>query len=254
MAIDHKNLPKHVALIMDGNGRWAHSLGMPRVFGHQKGADKVREVVEVAGEMGISYLTLYAFSTENWSRPQSEVSALFQLLAAYLKSEIKELCEKNVRLSSVGDRHLLPKECLELIEQGEEQTKGNTGLRLTLALSYGSRSDIVSSCKALARKVSLGQMSLDDINEQSISRHLSTCHLPDPDLLIRTSGEQRISNFLLYESAYTEFYFCPVHWPDFGKEHFEEAIEEYTRRSRRFGKLSQDISGQHQSENLGELC
>lgn len=236
-----KSTPEHVAVIMDGNGRWASARNMPRIFGHQKGAERVREIVEVAGELGVRYLTLYTFSTENWGRPKAEVSALFSLLTSFLDSEIERLDRQNVRLTSIGDRHLLPKSCLRLLEGCERKTRENDGLRLVLALSYGGRSDIVRTCQNIAREVASGNLSWQDIDFNLVSSYLSTWDIPDPDLLIRTSGEERISNFLLWELAYSELYFCESNWPDFSKDDFRNAISEYAKRNRRFGKVNSEL-------------
>lgn len=231
------NIPAHIAIIMDGNGRWARRIKMPRVFGHRKGAERVRDVVEASGELGVKALTLYAFSEENWERPADEVSTLMGLLTTYLKKEIKHLHEKNVRLRSIGSIGKLPEECQKQLILGQELTKNNTGLQLTLALSYGGRSEMVEACRRVAERVAAGEMRPEDVTDAEIEKHLGTEGLPDPDLLIRTSGEQRISNFLLWQIAYTEFYFTNVHWPDFTKEHFFAAIEAFQDRKRRFGRV-----------------
>lgn len=232
-------LPRHVAVIMDGNGRWAQSVGMPRVFGHQEGAKRVREIVEEARKIGIETLTLYAFSQENWCRPEAEVNALFSLLTDYLESQIDELDEQNIRLSSIGDRHLLPRACVRKLEFSERRTRDNSGMRLVLALSYGGRSDLVNCCKTIAKQVATGEMSWQDISEETLRGNLATWDLPEPDLLIRTSGEERLSNFLLWEIAYTEFVFCKVNWPEFTRQHFLRALDEFGRRQRRFGGIGQ---------------
>jgi undecaprenyl diphosphate synthase len=232
----HK-VPQHVAIIMDGNGRWAKRQGEARIFGHHSGATRVREVVETAGNMGVNVLTLYAFSEENWRRPTEEVNALFQLLISYLKGEVEKLHENGVRLKSIGHIDRLPIDCQEWLKHVEMRTSTNTGLTLVLALSYGARSDIVAACQSLASEVERGYLKPEDISESLVHSRLSTSYLPDPDLLIRTSGEQRLSNFLLWEMAYTEFYFTPVHWPDFSKEDFATALSVYAERERRFGGL-----------------
>ncbi|MES2745266.1 MAG: isoprenyl transferase [Bdellovibrionota bacterium] len=236
LSSNHK-VPRHVAIIMDGNGRWAQRKGEARVFGHHSGATRVREVVETAGNMGIDFLTLYAFSEENWRRPVEEVNALFQLLISYLKGEVEKLHENGVRLKSIGNIDRLPIDCQEWLKHVEARTSENTGLTLVLALSYGGRSDIVAACQTLAADVQRGILRPEDITESLIQSRLSTSYLPEPDLLIRTSGEQRLSNFLLWEMAYTEFYFTSVHWPDFSKDDFATALTVYAERERRFGGL-----------------
>ena len=230
-------IPEHVAIIMDGNGRWAQSKGHPRVFGHQTGADRVREVVEIAGEMGVSVLTLYAFSEENWSRPSDEVDALLGLLATYLRKEVHQLCKNNIRLRAIGNLARLPSECGQLLREAEEKTKDNDGLQLVLALSYGGRSDITATCQKIGSLVAQNKLSPEDIDQELIGNLLSTSGMPDPDLLIRTSGEQRISNFLLWQIAYAELYFTPVNWPEFTKVEFKAAIEAFQSRQRRFGQV-----------------
>ena len=233
-------IPAHVAVIMDGNGRWAQKKNRPRVFGHRNGARRVRELVEAAGESHVKYLTLYAFSEENWNRPQDEVNALFKLLSQYLKSEIDHLHRNNVRLRGIGDRTKIPKSCLTLLEQGECKTVLNDGLQLTLALSYSARSDMVSALKHIAQKVRSGEIDEGDICESMIANELSTRELPNPDLLIRTSGEQRLSNFLLWELSYSELYFTEKHWPDFCRKDFDLALASYARRDRRFGTVAKN--------------
>ena len=222
---------------MDGNGRWAQRHGEARVFGHRSGATRVREVVETAGNMGVEFLTLYAFSEENWRRPAEEVNALFQLLITYLKGEVEKLHANGVRLKSIGNIDRLPVDCQEWLKHVEMRTSENTGLTLVLALSYGGRADLVAACHSIAADVQRGLISLDEVNENLIHKRLSTSSLPEPDLLIRTSGEQRLSNFLLWEMAYTEFYFTPIHWPDFSKDDFAVALNVYADRERRFGGL-----------------
>lgn len=232
-------MPRHVAIIMDGNGRWAQRQGEARVFGHQNGATRVREIVEAAGQRGISVLTLYAFSEENWRRPLEEVNALFSLLVSYLKDEVERLHENGVRLRSIGAIEKLPNDCQEWLRHVEQKTRDNTGLTLVLALSYGSRSDLTRAVKALAFDVQRGHLNVDEISEDMIQSRLSTAGLPEPDLLIRTSGEQRLSNFLLWEMAYTEFYFTRTHWPDFCRADFENALNEFSERERRYGGVFQ---------------
>lgn len=227
--------PRHVAIIMDGNGRWARRRGLPRIAGHRKGADSVRSVVKVAGELGLEYLTLFGFSSENWKRPLSEVDDLMGLLRRYLRSEVPELHAQQVRLRVIGDRGRLAPDIVELIAEAEVLTAGNSGLTLVLALSYGSRAEVATAVRAIASEVSEGTLSLDQIDETLVSSRLYTSDLPDPDLLIRTGQEQRISNFLLWQCAYAEMLFLDIHWPDFSREHLEEAVREYGRRERRYG-------------------
>lgn len=230
--------PAHVAVIMDGNGRWAKARGLPRVAGHQRGAEAVRRVVEGAKELGISYLTLYAFSSENWKRPATEVDDLMGLLRVYLRRELAELHRNNVRVRFIGDREKLAPDIVELIETSEEHTDGNTDLTFVIAMNYGSRNEIVQAAKLAAQDVLENRISLDDLDEDHFAKYLHTADIPDPDLLIRTSGEQRLSNFLLWQSAYTELVFMDVLWPDFSKESLEEAINEFYRRERRYGASS----------------
>lgn len=237
-------VPRHVAVIMDGNGRWAKRRSRPRVFGHKSGASRVKELVESAAEVGIQYLTLYAFSEENWKRPIEEVSALFALLTTYLRQEVKKLHNNNVRLRAIGNRHKLPQECQRLLDDGEALTADNTGLQLVLALSYSGRADIVHAAQMLARLVEKKSISSDQIDHQMISDCLSTHDIPDPDLMIRTSGEQRLSNFLLWEMAYTEFYFTEKHWPEFTKSDLLKALKEYSMRQRRYGSIESESSDQ----------
>lgn len=231
--------PKHVAIIMDGNGRWAQRRLQPRLFGHRSGAKRVREVVEAAGKAGVQYLTLYAFSEENWSRPKDEVKGLFKLLSLYLKDELAHLNANNVKLISIGDRQRLPVECQDLLLKAEDSTKNNTGLVLNLALSYGARSDILASVKKIAKDVQSGLIDTDAITEDLLRENLSTSNIPDPDLLIRTSGEQRLSNFLLWELSYAELYFTEKHWPEFKEADFLAALDAFSKRDRRYGKISE---------------
>lgn len=239
--INKDNLPEHMAIIMDGNGRWAKKRGMLRIFGHENGTKSVRKVVEASAQLGIKNLTLYAFSTENWNRPKIEVETLMNLLIKSLKKELKTLTENNIRLNSIGNIDRLPefakRELLEVINK----TSQNTHMTLTLALSYGSREELVSAVKSIADKVKNNIISLDDIDESIINQHLYTHNLPDVDLLIRTSGEHRISNFLLWQIAYAELFFVDVLWPDFTEEHLYEAIISYQKRERRFGKTSEQL-------------
>jgi undecaprenyl diphosphate synthase len=239
--IDLKKVPKHVAIIMDGNGRWAKKRGLLRVFGHEKGAKAVRETIEAAGKIGITYLTLYAFSTENWNRPKVEVDKLMNLLVSSLKKEFKTLNENNIKLNAIGNLEELPSKAYKELTEVIEKTKNNDKLVLTLALSYGSRDEIVKTVKKIAEKVKNNIISLESIDDSIINEHLYTQNLPDVDLLIRTSGEQRISNFLLWQIAYAELYFTDVLWPDFNKEDLYKAIINYQNRERRFGKTSEQL-------------
>lgn len=233
-------IPKHVAIIMDGNGRWARTRGWHRSFGHIQGSARVKEIVREADRIGISVLTLYAFSTENWSRPAEEIEALMHLLEDYLKKERVSLQENNVRLQALGQIERLPARVRAILDETIEALKNNTGLTLNFCISYGSRSEIVRAVQSLAREVSEGQISLADISEETISQRLYTGGLPDPDLLIRTSGEFRISNFLLWQSAYTEFYITDIMWPDFEPQHLRAAVEAYSLRKRRFGSTTDE--------------
>jgi undecaprenyl diphosphate synthase len=231
------NVPHHVAIIMDGNGRWAQSRGRPRIFGHKEGAKRVRDVLEAAGECGVKALTLFAFSEENWSRPEAEVTALLGLLVQYLKKEVAELHAKKVKLRFIGDLARLPANCQALLTRSEKLTESNSGIVLTIALSYSGRMDMVKACQSIAEKVQRGELNPEDIDQEVVAQNMFTKDLPDPDLLIRTSGEQRISNFLLWQLAYTELYFSPVFWPEFDKACFLEAICSYSNRARRFGRV-----------------
>jgi undecaprenyl diphosphate synthase len=233
--ISHPLPPRHVAIIMDGNGRWATARGLPRVAGHRRGADAVRRTVKAAAELGISYLTLFGFSSENWKRPIAEVDDLMGLLRLYLRGEIAELHRNSVRLRVIGRRERLAPDIVTLIENGERLTAGNAGLQLTVALSYGGRDEIALAARSIAAKVAAGTLALGEIDEDCVSRHLLTAELPDPDLLIRTSGEQRISNFLLWQTAYAEFVFTETLWPDFAKVDLEKAVRDYHGRERRYG-------------------
>ena len=236
-ALAKANLPTHVAIIMDGNGRWAKARHLPRVEGHRHGVESVRAVVRAAGEAGIKYLTLYAFSVENWNRPKDEVDTLMKYLARFLKNEIGELNRNNVRLDAIGQIYRLPEFCQEQLKKTKAALDKNNGLTLVLALSYGGRQELVECIRDIAAKAKKGALDAAEINEQVISQHLYTRHLPDPDLLIRTSGEMRISNFLLWQISYAELVVTPTLWPDFRKAQFFEALEEYTRRHRRFGAV-----------------
>lgn len=234
--INSSNLPKHIAIIMDGNGRWAAERGYDRIIGHQHGVTSVREITEAAAEIGIGYLTLYTFSTENWGRPQNEVDALMELLIDTIEKETPTLHKNNVRLMAIGDLERLPGNAKLKLQRCIEHTSKNTGLALVLALSYSSRWEISNALKTITLEVVSGKIKTDDITDELISKHLTTKDIPDPDLLIRTSGEERISNFLLWQIAYTELYFTETHWPAFRKESFYEAIVDFQHRERRFGK------------------
>lgn len=227
--------PAHVAIIMDGNGRWAKARGLPRTAGHKRGAEAVRRTVEAARELGVSYLTLYAFSSENWKRPAGEVTDLMGLLRLYLRNEVANLHKNGIRLRVIGDRSRLSADINALIDESETKTAANTSLTLVLALSYGGRQEIVRAARKLAEDVAAGRMAAADIDESAFGARLFTADIPDPDLLIRTSGEQRISNFLLWQAAYAEFVFTDVLWPDFGREHLEDAIRDFHGRERRYG-------------------
>ena len=235
-------LPEHIAIIMDGNGRWAKKQGMVRAFGHENGTKSVREVVEASAELGVKNLTLYAFSTENWNRPKLEVQTLMRLLVSSLKKEIQTLQKNNIRLSAIGNLNTLPKKVHKELYEVIENTKNNNRMTLTLALSYGSREEILNTVKEISIKVKNNIISPEKIDESIINEHLYTRNLPDVDLLIRTSGEQRISNFLLWQIAYAELYFTSVLWPDFTNQHLYEAIIEYQKRERRFGKTSDQLN------------
>lgn len=240
--LDTQNIPAHVAVIMDGNGRWAKQRGGLRVFGHQSAITAVRETVEVAAEMGVRYLTLYAFSTENWNRPALEVMALMQLLVHTIRQETPTLLKNSIRLETIGDISTLPKNCQRELAEAMELTKDGSRMTLVLALSYSGRWDLTQAAKRLAADVASGQLQPTEVTESTVASYLVTAKMPDPELLIRTSGEQRISNFLLWQLAYTELYITDLLWPDFRKEHFQEAIQAYQRRERRFGKTSEQIA------------
>ncbi len=227
--------PAHVAIIMDGNGRWAKQRGLPRIAGHQQGAEVVRRTVKHCRDLGVAYLTIYAFSSENWKRPSNEVDDLMGLLRLYLKRELEDLARAGVRMRFIGDRRRLAGDIISLVEQAEGRTLVNADLTLTVALDYGARHEIVNAARRLADEAAKGRIGVGDIDEDTFARYLDTSGLPDPDLLIRTSGEQRMSNFLLWQLAYTELVFIPVMWPDFTKEDLEFAISEFHRRERRYG-------------------
>lgn len=240
--IDTLKLPQHVAIIMDGNGRWAKGKGKLRVFGHHNGVISVRDVVEAAGEIGVKYLTLYTFSSENWNRPKFEVTAIMELLIGTINKEIAKLMENNVRLNTIGDINMLPTKAARELTEAIKKTSSNTGLTLTLALSYSSRREIVAAARKLAEKVQQGLLKVEDIDEQLFADNLYTADMPDPELLIRTSGEYRISNYMLWQIAYAELYFTSKLWPDFRREDFFEAIVDYQKRERRFGKTSEQVN------------
>ena len=231
------NPPQHIAVIMDGNGRWARKRLLPRVMGHRAGTRATRRIVEACGELGVKYLTIYVFSSENWERPLPEVTALMDLLVEMIHQEVEDLMKNNVRLKALGNLSKLPARTLQELEWGIEKTKDNTGLTLNLAVSYGGREEIVDACRHIAAEVKQGRLEPDAIDESQIARHLYSPEIPDPELLIRTGGDMRISNFLLWQIAYTELYVTPVLWPDFGKEDLVKAIEAYHGRQRRFGKV-----------------
>lgn len=239
--LDKNRMPKHVAIIMDGNGRWAKKRGLDRSEGHRKGVETVHIITKAATELGLSYLTLYTFSIENWNRPKEEVEALMDLLVWAIEQETPTMMENNIRLMCIGDEGMLPEAPKKRLNKCIEQTSGNTGMALVLALSYSSKSEIVNATKQLAKKVSTGSLSIDDITEQTIADHLTTKGIPDPDLLIRTGGELRISNFLLWQLSYAELYFTETYWPDFDKDNFVNALLDYQTRERRFGKTSEQL-------------
>ncbi len=232
---DHPSGPQHVAIIMDGNGRWAKARGLPRVAGHRRGADAVRRVVRGAGELGIPVLTLFAFSTENWTRPADEVADLMGLLRHYLRNELEELRKNGARLRVIGNRDGLAADIVRDIADAEKTTSSNARIDVNICINYGARDEILRATRRMAQKVASGEITVDGIDQNSFERELLTAGLPDPDLLIRTSGEQRISNFLLWQCAYSELVFVDTLWPDFGKEHLEQAIVEFRRRERRYG-------------------
>ena len=234
-------VPQHLAIIMDGNGRWAAERSLPRIAGHKEGINSVREITRVCGEIGIKYLTLYTFSTENWKRPDNEVSALMILLLTTIKIEVIELHKNNVRFTTIGDLTMLPSSTKRGILNGIEKTKNNTGLNLCLALNYGSRQEMINAVQLIANNVQEKKLKIDEINETIFSKSLSTSMMPDPDLLIRTSGECRLSNFLLWQSAYTEIFMTDTYWPAFRENELMEAIIEFQNRERRFGKVSEQV-------------
>ena len=236
-SLDTGKIPVHIAIIMDGNGRWATRRGLPRAMGHRAGVESLREIVKTCSSIGVQYLTVYAFSTENWKRPVAEVNILMDILVEYLKKEILELHDNNVRVRAIGRINELPVKAGEALREAEQHTKDNKGLTLNLALNYGGREELVEAVKQIGRDVVANKLSPDDINETIISQYLYTAGTPDPDLLIRPSGELRISNFLLWQAAYSEFWYSPVLWPDFRKVHLLQAVVDYQNRQRRFGGL-----------------
>lgn len=236
-----EGVPKHIAIIMDGNGRWAKKQGQNRLMGHSFGVDSVRAALTAAKNIGVGYLTMYAFSTENWNRPQDEVEGLMDLLVRTIAGEVPELNKQNVRLLSIGDVAGLPQDCQDELSAAKEATKNNTEINLVIALNYSSRWEITRAVKEIARKVEKGEIHVDEITDESISAHLNTHGIPDPELMIRTSGEHRLSNFLLWQSAYTEFYFTPVLWPDFRENDLYQAVIDFQQRERRFGMVSEQL-------------
>lgn len=235
--IDYSRLPEHIAIIMDGNGRWARKRGLSRSVGHREGSNTLKKMVIFCEEIGIKHLTVYAFSTENWKRPKNEVDSLMSLLKEYLRNADKELSGKNVRINVIGDISRLSPEIQNLTKKVMKSTRHNTGMNLNIALNYGGRDEILKAVRCIAKEVAAGKITADDIDEKTISDHLYTSGIPDPDLLIRTSGEIRLSNFLIWQSAYSEFWFTDVLWPDFKKENMIEAISDYQKRKRRFGGI-----------------
>ena len=235
--IDLNRVPSHIAIIMDGNGRWAKNKFLPRAAGHKAGVETIRKVLKECKRLNVKYVTLYAFSTENWKRPKAEVDTLMNLLSTYLKNEVKTLHEENVKLNAIGNIDELPSKCVEELKKGIELTKNNTGCNLNLALNYGGRMDIKNAVIDIIKDVKDGKINIDEINENTISNHLSTKSIPDPDLVIRTSGEERLSNFLLWQNSYAEFIFDETYFPDFNEEKFDKCINEYYNRDRRFGGI-----------------
>jgi undecaprenyl diphosphate synthase len=238
--LDPAKLPRHVAIIMDGNGRWAKKRTLNRIRGHEEGAESVRTIVRTTREIGISWLTLYAFSEENWKRPKYEIDALMRLLKRFLDSELNEMLENGIRFQTIGRIHKLPPSLQEALAATAEQTSANERMVLTLALSYGGRQEVSDAMEKIARKIEAGELSSRDVSEKLIAHHLYTAEIPDPDLLIRTGGEYRVSNFLLWQIAYAEIYTTPIQWPDFRKEDYLKALGEYQRRERRFGAVSEE--------------
>lgn len=243
-------IPKHIAIIMDGNGRWAKKRGLPRVAGHKRGVDTVKDIVEACAEIGVKYLTLYTFSTENWKRPKDEVSTLMRLLLNSLRDRVDELCKNDIKLTTIGDTDALPYEVQKQLRADIERTKNNKKMVLNLALSYSGRWEILEAVKKISRAVEKGDIKADEINEQMFSKFLTTKDLPDPDLVIRTSGEFRVSNFLLWQIAYSEFVITDIYWPDFNRHHLYESIRAFQKRERRFGKVSEQIKKEVNSKGV----
>ncbi len=247
--IDKSRLPRHIAIIMDGNGRWARKRGLERTEGHREGLEALRRVMRAIKEVGVEYVTVYAFSTENWNRPQAEVDTLMSLIAYGLKSEEQNMIEMGARLQFIGDVSRMPADALRITNEVIESTKNGKNYTLTVAFNYGSRNEITRATRAIAEKVAKGELKPDDITEQVINDHLDTRNYPDPDLLIRTGGEERISNYLLWQAAYAELYFTPIFWPDFGKEEIFDAIVDFQNRERRFGKTSAQVQEEKKEQN-----
>lgn len=245
--IDKDRLPRHIAIIMDGNGRWAKEQGQDRLFGHYHGVESVRNIVEGCAELGINYLTLYAFSTENWDRPQYEVIGLMELLVKTIRNEVEDLHKNNIKLHVIGDMNMLPDYARKELQEALEITQENTGLNLVMALSYSGRWELLNAVKNIAHEVEKGMLAVEEIDQSTLQKYLCTGNFPDPELMIRTSGEYRISNFLLYQLAYAELYFTTVRWPEFRKKNLYEAIIDYQGRERRFGKTSEQIGTLHTS-------
>ena len=239
--IDRGNIPRHIAIIMDGNGRWAQKKGAMRIFGHRNAIAAVRDAIEGSAELGVEYITLYAFSTENWSRPKEEINALMEILVQAITDEVPTMMKNNIRLETIGDTDTLPDTCRKHLEMGKEKTKANTGMTVVLALSYSGRWEISLAVQEIVKKVVSGEVAVEAIDQHLIGSHLNTANIPDPELLIRTSGEIRISNFMLWQLAYTELYFTDVLWPDFRKKDLHEAILAFQKRERRFGKTGAQI-------------
>ena len=237
LQLDMGNIPKHIAIIMDGNGRWAKAKNLPRALGHKAGVETIRRIIKEADRLGVKYMTLYAFSTENWKRPKDEVSTLMKLLVQYLKEEISELHDKGVVINVLGDSSKLPKECIDEIQKAKEITKDNTGIVMNVALNYGGRDEIIRATKAIAEMVASGEIKPSDIDDKMFENHLYTKGMPDPDIIIRPSGEQRLSNFLLWQCAYSEFWYSNINWPDFTEVDLRRAIYDFQNRDRRFGAI-----------------
>lgn len=235
--LDYQKMPKHIAIIMDGNGRWAKERNLPRTMGHKAGVETIRPIVKECSRLGVKYLTLYAFSTENWKRPQDEVDTIMNLLVQYLVKEFEELNKNNVVINSIGETKKLPEQCREELNKAYEKTKNNTGLTLNLALNYGGRDDLLQAFKGIMKDIHEGKINESEIDEQTIADHLFTAGMPDPDIIIRPSGELRLSNFLLWQCAYSELWFSDINWPDFKKEDLQKSIYDFQMRDRRFGKV-----------------